>query len=92
MSSLEAAGAAAAGDDPQLKPAKKPEWDPYKVLPSGTKPPKDCIRRIRKDIKTLFKEPLPGICVCVDESDMTLLHAVCGVPLFRRTTAPINFR
>jgi ubiquitin-protein ligase len=59
---------------------KKLLWDPQKVSPPQSKPPKECLRRIRKDIKMLFKDPLPGVCVCVDEADMTLIHAIITGP------------
>jgi len=45
-----------------------------------TAPTKECKKRLRRDISALYKEPLPGVCVCVDDADFTLIHALVTGP------------
>mmetsp|Transcript_36887 Transcript_36887/g.37544 ORF Transcript_36887/g.37544 Transcript_36887/m.37544 type:complete len:295 (+) Transcript_36887:132-1016(+) len=51
------------------------QWDPMESLHFRS-PTGDCLRRIRKDLKTLFKDPLPGIFVVPDSDYATVIHAV----------------
>eukprot|EP01041_Mallomonas_annulata_P012562 gene12562-26455_t len=54
-------------------------WDPYQFLENRA-PTSDCLRRIRTDIKALFKNPLPGIYAVPDLEYATLVHAIIVGP------------
>ena len=45
-----------------------------------TAPTKECKKRLLRDISALYKEPLPGVCVCVDDTNFTLMHALVTGP------------
>ena len=48
---------------------------------SLSRPPQSCLARIRTDLKDLYKDPLPGICVKIaDESDITKIFALITGP------------
>mmetsp|Transcript_23710 Transcript_23710/g.47872 ORF Transcript_23710/g.47872 Transcript_23710/m.47872 type:complete len:325 (+) Transcript_23710:127-1101(+) len=53
-------------------------WDPL-TMPKGA-PASWCLRRIKKDLRSLYADPLPGIFVYVDETDFTLVHALVVGP------------
>ena len=42
-----------------------------KLAPPPPQPTRDCKKRIKKDMKGLIREPLPGICACLNEGDFT---------------------
>jgi ubiquitin-conjugating enzyme E2 Z len=54
-------------------------WDPDS-LPTNRSPEKSCLDRIQKDLKRIFKDPLPGIVVVPDDSNVTLIHALITGP------------
>lgn len=54
-------------------------WDPMEYLDSRS-PTGDCLRRVRKDLKSLFKDPLPGIYCVPDSVHATLIHAIIVGP------------
>jgi len=54
-------------------------WDPLEYLQSRN-PTGDCLRRVRKDLKTLFKDPLPGIYAVPDNIHATLIHSIIVGP------------
>ena len=61
------------------KPAAAPYvWDP--LAAPGDPPSKACLKRIKGDLKRLYKEPLHGICVTFDQSDITRIHALVTGP------------
>ena len=45
-----------------------------------SQPTKECKKRLRRDIGELYKNPLPGVCVCVDDADFTVVHALVTGP------------
>jgi len=51
------------------------DWDPLSTV-SSRMPTKDCLKRVRNDIKSLYKDPLPGICIYPDEVIATMVHAI----------------
>ncbi len=53
-------------------------WDP--LVLAGDPPSKACLKRIKGDLKRLYKEPLHGICVSFDQSDITRIHALVTGP------------
>ena len=60
-------------------PKKKPvEWDPFLEMKKNAAGPhpKATRKRIRKDIKALFKSPLPGIVAYPDENNLALIHCL----------------
>ena len=60
--------------------AKKPTfWDPLGDHRNRL-PTRECLRRIRKDLRTLQKDPLPGIFVVPDEVCATIVHALVTGP------------
>jgi len=61
------------------KQSQYDDWDPLKKS-GGIGPSTWCIKRIKRDLRTLFADPLPGIFVHVDESDITVVHALISGP------------
>ena len=51
------------------------DWDPL-VNVSSRMPTKDCLKRVRNDIESLYNDPLPGICIYPDEVIATMVHAI----------------
>lgn len=51
------------------------DWDSLSTA-SSRMPTKDCLKRVRNDIKSLYKDPLPGICIYPDEVIATMVHAI----------------
>lgn len=52
-------------------------WDPLINLPDT--PTRSCLMRIQNDIRNIYTDPVPGILVVPDESEMCLAHAlICG--------------
>ena len=43
-------------------------------------PTQHCLKRIKKDIKDLLKEPLDGVFMTVDEAAITKVHALVVGP------------
>ena len=54
-------------------------WDPYQYLENRT-PTNACLQRIRKDLKTMLKDPLPGIFAVPDDTIVTIVHALIVGP------------
>jgi len=50
-------------------------WDPLQHL-ENRNPTKGCLKRIRNDLKSLFKEPIPGIYAVPDDVNATVVHAL----------------
>ena len=76
-------------DEPQPEPEPEPEptnkppvseyaWDPLTL--QGDPPSRSCLKRIKSDLKRLYREPLHGICVSFDQSDITRIHALVTGP------------
>ena len=65
-----------------LEPPKPTQWDPTHdgALARDRAPTRECLRRIRKDLRTLQKDPLPGIFVVPDEASATVVHALVTGP------------
>mmetsp|Transcript_58057 Transcript_58057/g.142414 ORF Transcript_58057/g.142414 Transcript_58057/m.142414 type:complete len:313 (-) Transcript_58057:196-1134(-) len=57
---------------------EKDAWDPLKHKKSQATP--WALKRIRRDLRTLLSDPLPGIFVHCDEQDMTVAHALISGP------------
>ena len=79
----------AEGALPKLGPEPEPEpepaakrvdyvWDP--ILAAAEPATRQCLKRIKKDLKDLFKDPLEGVCVTFDSMDITRLHALVTGP------------
>ena len=78
--------------DPELEPEPEPEpelepepaaatpyvWDP--LAAPAAPPSRACLKRIKGDLKRLYREPLHGICVTFDQSDITRIHALVTGP------------
>ena len=59
------------------KPALASAWDPQdKSWLASRKPTKECLQRVRNDLKSLTKSPLDGIFAVQDETVATVVHAV----------------
>eukprot|EP00752_Nemacystus_decipiens_P008465 g7565.t2 len=43
-------------------------------------PSRECIRRVRNDIKSVMRDPVPGLFVCPDEDLVTVVHALVTGP------------
>ena len=58
------------------------EWDPSTV--AAYKPSKRCKKRLRKDLVSIMRDPLPGVCVWCADTDITTIYAlitgVSGTP------------
>ncbi len=64
-----------------LEPPKPTQWDPTNDSAARNRQPtRECLRRIRKDLRTLQKDPLPGIFVVPDETCATIVHALVTGP------------
>jgi ubiquitin-conjugating enzyme E2 Z len=61
-------------------PPKAAIWDPMHEARAARSPTRECQRRIRKDLKTLQRDPLPGIFVVPDEATSTVVHALVTGP------------
>ena len=59
--------------------AKKDDWNPMGNLDSRV-PTKECLKRVRSDMKKLSAEPLPGIFCVPDDLHATVVHAVIVGP------------
>lgn len=73
-------------DDKDVEDASKSKavtpsttWEPLTNV-QHRNPTAECLRRIRKDVKSLFRDPLPGIYVVPDDTNATLLHAIIVGP------------
>ncbi|XP_037557696.1 ubiquitin-conjugating enzyme E2 Z [Dermacentor silvarum] len=53
-------------------------WDP--IVYQNEQPTPHCLLRVRRDIAELHTEPLPGVFVAPEESDLTRIHAVLVGP------------
>ena len=84
-------GAGAGAKKPAAKPkakakAKKPKvaarkpanWDPFLMGKQAYS--EQTLRRVRSDVRSLYKSPLPGVCIWVKEDDVTLIHALITGP------------
>ena len=58
---------------------KKTAWDPT-LNPDQRTPTKRSLKRIKKDIRALCREPLPGVCVWLAEHDIRMIHALITGP------------
>ncbi|ELU01875.1 hypothetical protein CAPTEDRAFT_169748 [Capitella teleta] len=71
-----------ADDGDVFHPSKVPVlWDP--VLSQDwdlVKPTEQCFLRIKRDIMNIYKDPPPGMCICPDNEDLTLIHALITGP------------
>lgn len=56
------------------------DWEPVLDGRASRAPTKNCLTRIRKDLKELMKHPLQGIYCVQDDTIATLLHAVIMGP------------
>jgi len=60
---------------------KKPHWDPLHPSNSQNRvPTTECRKRIRKDLKSIAKDPLPLIFPMMDEDNCTIIHALIVGP------------
>merc|ERR1711871_1851388 len=57
-----------------VKAARKVDWDPHK-MPEYT-PAKSVLKRIKKDLRIILRDPLPGIVVQPGETDLTTINAL----------------
>ena len=53
-------------------------WDP--MLAAAAPATRQCLKRIKKDLRDLFGNPLHGICVTYDQTDITKIHALVTGP------------
>jgi ubiquitin-protein ligase len=56
-----------------------PNWNPYDHL-DGRNPSKECLKRIRTDLKSITDDPLPGIYCVHDDTHATVIHALVVGP------------
>ncbi|CAM9428905.1 unnamed protein product [Scytosiphon promiscuus] len=56
--------------------------DRYNWMPSlcRSKPSRECIRRVRNDIRSVMRDPVPGLFVYPDEDLVTVVHALVTGP------------
>ena len=60
-----------------VKPSQV-RWDPGEL--DGITPTRDCLKRIRRDVSSLLKDPLPGIYCVPDDTIVTKCHALIVGP------------
>lgn len=56
------------------------DWDPLKVMARDRNPTRECLRRIRKDLREAFSDPVPGIFIAPDDDCVTTVHALIVGP------------
>jgi hypothetical protein len=54
-------------------------WNPYSFL-SSRNPSRECLKRIRTDMKSIAEDPLPGIFCVYDDTHATVIHAIIVGP------------
>lgn len=55
-------------------------WDPLEPEWRQAPPSKGCITRVSADLRRIFADPSPGICVIPDEDDICTIHALISGP------------
>jgi len=55
-------------------------YDPLRKKKWKSQPGPGCLARIRKDLMTIYSDPLPAILVSSDEQDLTVVHALVAGP------------
>lgn len=71
--------AAAAVSEADAAQRNRTSWDPLECL-HHRMPTPAALKRIRSDIRNMFKDPLPGIFVVPDEDNAVLAHAIVTGP------------
>jgi len=60
------------------KDVTKQQWDPMKYQ-MAEKPSSFFMKRLKKDIENIYREPIPFVFVAPDDDDLTQIHAIiCG--------------
>ncbi|CAM9477772.1 unnamed protein product [Discosporangium mesarthrocarpum] len=56
------------------------DGDKWKPTAERGNPSRECIKRVRHDVRSLARDPIPGIFACPDEDVVTLVHGLVVGP------------